>query len=511
MFYITTPIPYVNGEPHLGHLLEALFNDSIARYRRRSLVEPVVYSMGLDQHGLKIYQKAIEQGITSQEYVDRESQRFTKLWDKFEISNDVLTPTTSPKHKAVAQIVWQKLARKNLIYKKSYTGKYCVGCEAFYTDSQLDNEGKCLIHLTKTIDMTEENYFFRLSKFQDLIKEYLETARIEPIQYKKEWLNFLNQGLEDISISREKTNLPWGIAVPGDDNQVMYVWFEALINYLTGLVDEESTDKWLEFPLEQKQFEVEIWDQIERNWPSSLHYMGKDMCKFHLIIWPGLLLGLNLPTPKFSLVHGFINDKNGLKFSKSMGNGILPSQLVEKFGIDGTRFIMLCEMNDREDTNFDWEQVTNQYNSLLANNLGNLVMRVSNLVENMIDGVIDEGYEDLVENLSKNQDSFLKLDIALKPIYEKLENYQTQDAIKLLFAESSKINEYLEQTKPWSLNKDPKNRAYVTYILSNASISLQEIGKALSIFLPETGDKIYQIFSAPRITKAEILFNKVEN
>jgi len=510
MFYITTPIPYVNGEPHLGHLLEALFNDSIARYRRRSLVEPVVFSMGLDQHGLKIYQKAQEAGLTTQDYVDRESQNFIKLWQKFEISNDVLTQTTGSNHRVVSQIVWKKLLAKNLIYKKSYTGKYCVGCEAFYTDSQLDEEGKCLIHKTKTIEISEENYFFKLSKFQDSIEKFLENSHIEPLQYKKEWLNFCKLGLEDISISREKTNLPWGIPVPGDDNQVIYIWFEALINYLTGLVDEESTDKWLEFPLEQKQFETEIWDQIKNNWPNSLHYMGKDMAKFHLIIWPGILFGLDLEMPKFNLIHGFINDKNGLKFSKSMGNGILPQELVEKFGIDGTRFVMLSEMNDRDDTNFDWTQITNQYNSLLANNLGNLVMRVSNLAETMLDGIIDENYEDLTENLSKNQENFLKLEINLQPVYQKLESFQVQDALKILFTESSKINEYLEQTKPWNLHKDSKNIDYIRYILSNSAVSLQEIGKALSIFLPETGDKIYQVFTAPRIVKAKPLFNKVE-
>lgn len=510
MFYITTPIPYVNGEPHLGHLLEALFNDTIARYRRRSLAEPVIYSMGLDQHGLKIYQNALKNNLTPQQYVDKESQRFIKLWQEFEISNDILTETTSKKHAAISQIVWKKLLKKNLIYKKSYTGKYCVGCEAFYTDSQLDENGNCLIHKTKTIEMTEENYFFKLSKFQDSIVEYLKNGDIRPLQYKKEWLNFCNQGLEDISISREKQNLSWGIAVPDDDNQVMYVWFEALVNYLTGLVDEESADKWLEFPLQQKEFETEIWDQIQKNWPNSLHYMGKDMCKFHLVIWPALLHGLDLELPKLNLVHGFINDSQGLKFSKSMGNGILPRELVAKFGIDGTRFIMLAEMNDLDDTNFDWNQVTNQYNSLLANNLGNLVMRVSNLVETMLNGIIDENYEDLAEKIAQNNPTLVKLEIDLKLVYQNLEQFQTQDAIKLIFNECSKINEYLEQTKPWSLIKDSKNLDYVNYILSNSSESLKEIGKALSIFLPETGDKIYKIFSAPRISKAPLLFTKVE-
>jgi methionyl-tRNA synthetase len=214
--------------------------------------------------------------------------------------------------------------------------------------------------------------------------------------------------------------------------------------------------------------------------------------------------------PKLNLVHGFINDSQGLKFSKSMGNGILPRELVAKFGIDGTRFIMLAEMNDLDDTNFDWNQVTNQYNSLLANNLGNLVMRVSNLVETMLNGIIDENYEDLAEKIAQYNPTLVKLEIDLKLVYQNLEQFQTQDAIKLIFNECSKINEYLEQTKPWSLIKDSKNLDYVNYILSNSSESLKEIGKALSIFLPETGDKIYKIFSAPRISKAPLLFTKVE-
>lgn len=500
MFYITSTIPYVNGQPHLGHLLEAIFNDTLARYKRRSLTEPVIFSMGLDQHGLKVYRKAEELGLPVQKYVNGESKKFKDLWKKLEITNDVFIETSSSKHRVVSQIFWEKLVKKGFIYKKTYTGLYCVGDEAFVSKGQLRENGMCPNHDELPIEMQEENYFFKLSAFTDQVKDYLKNSDIRPDRVRLEWLNFLEDGLDDISISREKKNLPWGIPVPGDEEQVMYVWFEALLNYLTGLVDEESTDKFLEFPLQKDEFTKEIWDQIEKQLPINTIYLGKDIAKFHLVVWPAMLLAAGLKLTKTNLIHGFINDSLGRKFSKSLGNGVMPSELIEKFGGEGLRFIMNHEMNAIDDTNFDWDRVTASYNANLADNLGNLVVRVSNLVQNYVDGIV---VLDAVEDEKQIVD--------LSQIYLELENYNPQKALQNLFAESTKINQFLEETKPWTLAKDmAKNQERIREILTICVVSLIEIGKAISIFMPETGEKIYQVFSADRISKAPIMFEKKE-
>jgi methionyl-tRNA synthetase len=507
MFFISTTIPYVNGTPHLGHLLEVIFNDSIARYQRRLMKDEVWFCMGLDQHGQKIYKKSKEEGLSPEDYINKEKQKFTKLWKDFEISNDVFVETATIKHKTIAQIAWQKLAKKNLIYKKSYSGLYCVGDESFVSKGQLRENGMCPNHNEFPVEMQEENYFFKLSKFQDVVREYVISADIRPKKLKQEILNFLDEGLEDLSISRDKSQLPWGVPVLEDEGQVMYVWFEALVNYLTAVVDEESVDKYLEFPLQKSEFEKEIWDQIQKSMPTDFIYMGKDMWKFHLIIWPAILYALDLPPIKVSQIHGFINDNQGRKFSKSLGNGVFPEELITKFGIDGARFVMLHEMNLTDDTDFNWERVMQSYNSNLADNLGNLVVRVSNLIEKYFSGLIDLDAINLddVENydLLKNMD--------MKKIYLAMEDYNPPMAMREIFIESSKINEYLEQTKPWTLAKDwDKNEDRVRDILTQSAKSLVEIGKALSLFLPLSGQKIYETFTADRIVKAEILFPKIE-
>ena len=513
MFYTTLPIPYVNGDPHLGALLESLTADTFARYKRRT-GERVKFSMGLDQHGLKIFQKARDLNMETKDYVQRESQKFIDLWKTFEITNDIFTQTSDLKHKVIAQIFWQKLAKRKLIYKKTYTGLYCVGCEAFYSTGQLNEDGCCPIHLTEPIEMKEENYFFKLSEFTLQVKDYLQTADIRPTSVKLEWLNFIKEGLEDISISRDSKNLPWGIPVPEDDGQVMYVWFEALINYLTGLVDEESVDKYLEFPLQKEEFAKEIWDQVKEGLPINMEFMGKDMPKFHLVIWTAMLLGIGLEPTEINLVHGFINDKNGRKMSKSMGNGVSPLDLVAKFGVEGTRFIMLYEINTYDDTNFDLDKITASYNANLANNLGNLVMRVSNLSEKLLSGILPEPQLEDLENfeIPTPEGKSKEFDLAFSEVLQNMENYQPQRAVQALFNQISLLNEYLEQTKPWSLAKDlPKNRSEIEKILGLSAFALRKTGEVLSIFMPNTGARIYEIFAAEIITKAEILFPRIEN
>jgi methionyl-tRNA synthetase len=501
MYQICTTIPYVNGQPHLGHLLEAVFNDTIARYKRRVLSEPVLFSMGLDQHGLKVYRKALEQKQDVYKYVGQQAKKFKDVWQMMEISHDEFVETASRKHKVVAQLFWQRLKKRGLIYKKTYTGLYCVGDEAFVSEGQLREGGLCPNHDEKPIKMSEENYFFKLSEFTEEILNYLQNSNIIPEKTSREWLYFVNEGLHDISISREKKNLSWGIEVPDDLEQVMYVWFEALINYYTAVVDIESVDKLLEFPLQKEEFELEIWDQIQKASPINFQYMGKDMPKFHLVWWPAILLGCSLEPTTTNLVHGFINDDQNRKMSKSLGNTVLPEQLIEKYGVDGTRFILIHEINQSEDTPFNWQKATNNYNAALADNLGNLVVRVSNLVEKMVDGVID--FEIEIEEKEP--------DISTVEVYKYLENFHPHKALQQIFRESSKINQFLEETKPWILSKDfNKNEAKIRRVLGVSVKGLLELAKALSIFLPSTGESIYETFSAPRIVKAKPLFAKVE-
>ena len=540
MFYITTPLPYVNGEPHLGHLLEHIFTDTIRRYRQRVETQEVFLQYGVDQHGLKIFQKALELNQKPEEFVAQKSLEFQKIWESYNCQCDAFVETNSQNHKLLTDIVFRRLLTKNLIYKKSYNGLYCIGCEDFYVQSQLDTNGNCPIHLNKPIEMNEENYFFRLSAFETQVREYLNYAKaknlVEPGV--DEWINFMSQGLSDISMSREKARMPWGIEMflpdGTDTEQVMYVWFEALQNYWTALVNPETFDKWREMPELRAVVEEEILAEIGDGLPIDFMYLGKDIAKFHVIIWTAMhfamdLAGferetteqlledaeieeeidpseqLDLEALKFSLlpqktmVHGFINDAQGHKFSKSLNNGVLPKELFDQFGVDGTRFIMLHEVNLFGDTNFDLSRIIESYNANLADNLGNVVMRVSTLIEKYFNGYVD------VENVEVT-----KLDVDLVKVYKELSSFYPQKSMQELFVQCAKVNAFLENTKPWSLAKDMgANGAEVKTILTQSARVLIEIGKALSIFMPESGAKIVETFEATKIVKAKVLFPKI--
>jgi methionyl-tRNA synthetase len=540
MFYITTPLPYVNGEPHLGHLLEHIFTDTIRRYRQRVETQEVLLEYGVDQHGLKIYQKSMELGQKPEEFVKQKSQEFQEIWKKYDCHCDVFIDTNSENHKLMSQIVFRKLLQKGLIYKKSYAGLYCVGCEDFYAESQLDENKCCPVHQAKPVEMNEENYFFRLSAFEPQVREYLSYAKskniIEPSP--DEWVNFMSEGLSDISMSREKSRMPWGIEMflpdGTDTQQVMYVWFEALQNYWTALVNPETFDKYREMPELQAVVEEEILDEIREGLPIDFMYLGKDIAKFHIIIWTAMHFAMDLAgfeketteelladaeileeldpsekidiealkfslLPQKTMVHAFINDAQGRKFSKSLGNGVLPEELFTQFGVDGTRFVMINEINLFGDTSFDLNRIIDSYNANLADNLGNVVMRVSTLIEKYFNGYVD------VENVEVT-----KLEVDLVTVYKELENFYPQKAMHELFLQSAKINVFLENTKPWSLAKDfEANGVEVKTILTQSARALIEIGKALSIFMPESGAKIVEIFEATKIVKAEVLFPKI--
>lgn len=498
MFYITSPIPYTNSTPHLGHLLEAVFVDTITRFYTRSQTDSVFLSMGVDQHGLKIYEQAQTNGIEPQEFVDHLADNYIKLWEQFEIRYDEFVKTSSPRHRVVAQVVWNKLAKSGHIYKKAYEGLYCKGCEDFYAPSQLTEDKKCPIHNTKPIQMNEENYFFQLSKFSQQIQEFLGSGTIHPSYIAKEQLNFVQEGLQDISISREKSRLPWGVPVPGDDTQVMYVWFEALINYFTAIVNPETIDALVEFPYQLDLHIEQLWKDIQDAMPINVMYISKEIAKFHLVIFIGILKALDLPLPQRALAHGLINDKEGIKFSKSLGNGVSPQEMVELFGVDGTRFLILHEINIDGDTNFNWDNMIESYNSHLANNIGNLVMRVTTLVSKNFDGLID---------LESLEEGYKLYDFA--QCYNYLDQLNPRKSLDYLLEGARKGNEYLESTKPWSLIKEG-DKEKAQKILTQLAVLLKDLSEIISIFMPATGQSIHQIITADVIEKAQPLFAKVE-
>jgi len=539
MFIITTPLPYTNAEAHLGHLLEGIFTDTIARFFRRYTIDQVNLTMGLDQHGLKIYQKALEAGEKPEEFVRQKGKTFIDLWNQFDVKYDSFIETDDRNHKAVSQIIWSRLLKNGYIYKKSYKGLYCVGCEDFYAPSQLTEDGKCPTHLKEPIEMNEENYFFKLSAFEESIRNYLESAEIKPEYIRQEWLNFVKGGLEDVSCSRQKERMPWGIEVPNDKSQVMYVWIEAIINYLTACVNPETIDRWIEIPALREETEPEVFAELLDSLPISIMYISKEIAKFHLVIFIGMLEAIGLPLPLRSIAHGLINDANGHKFSKSLNNGVFPHEVVSKIGIDGTRFVMLHDINVDGDTNFDWTRILESYNSHLADNIGNLVMRVSTLVEKNLDGLVDldtwsptlpefmnsskvqeveieEETVNIDENGDETEATQTKIQKVIGPIpfdfspaYAYLYDLKPKEALDVVLSGANFGNELLEKTKPWTRAKEGKIEE-VREILTGLCILLRDLGEILSIFLPASGDKIYQIFTSEKIVKAEVLFQKYD-
>jgi len=349
--YITTSIAYINAEPHIGFLLELIGADVIARIHRQK-GDDVFFLTGTDEHGLKIQQAAEAAKQAPQEFADKITAKFVAVAEEFAISNDYFIRTTDPKHVAFIEGVWGRLLTAGVLEKRSYTGLYCTGCEAFKTEREV-KDGQCLIHHRALEKVEEENYFLtNIPEQKDKIKAWIETA-VYPESRRHEALNMLAE-FEDVSVSRSKEKLSWGVPVPGDESQTMYVWVDALFNYLSGI--ELSGRK------------------IDDFWPVDLQIIGIDILKFHAIIWPALLLATNYDLPKKLLVHGFINS-DGKKMSKSLGNVISPDQLEERYGVDGTRYLLLRQLNFYEDSNFSWEEFDSLYNGELANGIGNLVAR----------------------------------------------------------------------------------------------------------------------------------------
>ncbi|MEI8338491.1 MAG: methionine--tRNA ligase [bacterium] len=475
-FYVSTSIPYVNGEPHLGHAMEFVMADVLAR-RARLAGQNVFFSTGTDEHGGKIAEKASEMGISSKQLADNMSAKFQDLAKQLNISNDVFVRTTDDAHEKAAVEIWNNL--KNDIYKSEYEGWYCTGCETFVNDDEVKaNNGICPDHNRKYEKLKEENYFLKLSKYNQPIKEAIEKSQFEviPSTKRNEILNVINEGLEDISISRPKDKIEWGITVPGDDSQVMYVWFEALINYLTGLGYPDAQNF--------KDF-----------WPANIQVIGKDIIRFHAAVWPAMLMGLNLPLPKKLYVHGFIN-VDGQKMSKSLGNRVDPFAVIEKYGTDGFRYFFLKHIPSYNDGDFSWEAMEAAYNSELANELGNAVSRTAAMVSRYQDGEIG----DLPELNFNSQD-----------YNQALENCRFDRALEEIWQHVRGLNQYIEQQQPWSVAKtDDKEK--LQQILAHQVAVLLEIAILLEPILPDTSAKINQVFKSGKIQAIDgTLFPKKED
>jgi methionyl-tRNA synthetase len=454
-FYITTTLPYVNAQPHAGFAMEIIEADVMARFNRQ-IGKEVFFNTGTDEHGLKLFRKAEELGLTAQAYVDGQAENFKVLKNVLNISYDNFIRTTDENHIAAAQEFWKRCADNGDIYKKSYSTKYCVGCEVEKTDSDLI-DGKCPDHPKMEIEIIEEeNYFFRFSKYQQQLLDLYEKNPefVLPKNRLKEIKNFVEGGLEDFSISRLKTKMPWGIAVPEDDEQVIYVWFDALINYI-------STLGW---PTDMEKFNA--------FWPGT-QIAGKDNLRFQSAMWQSMLMSAGIEPSKQIFINGFIT-VDGQKMSKSTGNVISPAEMVEKFGIDGTRYLLLSGGNFGEDMDITWERMTEKFNADLANGLGNLVSRVIKLSAG-ISGISGENKEVISHQSSGEFSDYIN----------KMEMGKALDIINSLVKDS---NKFIEENKPWELAKTDEEK--FKEVIEKLLIDLENISELLIPFLPDTSAKI---------------------
>jgi methionyl-tRNA synthetase len=467
-FYVTTTIPYANAPPHIGFALEIIQADILARWNRQK-GKDVFFLTGTDEHGTKNYQTAKKQDLTPKEFVDKNSDAFKELTKVLNISDDYFIRTTDKKvHWPGVVEMWKLLEKKGDIYKKSYTGSYCSGCERFITDKDLV-EGQCLSHPTLKIEnIEEENYFFKLSKYSDKIKKLIKTdkLKIRPAKWKNDFLALIKDGLQDVSFSRSKEHLPWGIPVPGDENQVMYVWCDALTNYLTGI---GYPDK-----------------KFDKFWPADVHVVGKDMLRFHTGIWPGMLLSAGLPLPKEVIVHGFLT-VDGKKMSKSVGNVISPLELSKTYSADSIRYALTRATPFGDDGDFLEDALKARHNDELANKLGNLVSRVAGLIEK--------------NGITKCENKLIKK-LKEKEIEKKFENYEFDKVLNEIFGFIDVCNEYVQNKKPWETG-DKK-------VLFELKESILKVAELLLPFIPESAEKIIKQFNAKKILKGEILFKKIE-
>lgn len=471
-FYITTPIYYPSGNPHIGHCYTTVACDSIARYRRMQGYD-VMFLTGTDEHGLKIEQKAAEKGITPKQYVDEIVEIFKNLWQFMNISYDRYIRTTDDYHVETVQKIFKELYDKGYIYKGEYKGKYCTPCESFWTDSQLV-DGKCPECGREVVEAKEEAYFFKMSPFADRIEKLLtETDYLQPKTRAVELVNnFIKPGLEDLCVSR--TSFKWGIPVTFDDKHVVYVWIDALSNYISAL-----------------GFYNDKYDDFEKFWPANVHMVAKDIMRFHAIIWPAMLMALDLPLPKHLAVHGWITF-NGQKMSKSLGNVVDPLILGKRYGADAIRYHILREMALGADSSFSNEIMINRINSDLANGLGNLVSRTVAMVEKYFGGTLPVERES-----GEFDDDLIASATALRAtVDDYMDKTQLNNALAEIFKVVSRANKYIDETMPWVLAKDEAKRARLATVLYNLLDTIRIVATLLSAFMPTTMPKALEQIGA---------------
>lgn len=481
--YITTAIPYVNAVLHIGNVLDYLIADIWSRYQKQNGKE-VRFQIGTDEHGNKIATKAAELNLTPKDYADKMYGNFELLIRKMDIQFTDAIRTTDPHHESAAQYIWQKL--QPYIYKGSYEGWYCVGHEAFFTNKEVEaTGGVCPDHQTPYEHISEDNYYLKTSAFTEKIREALTTGRMEivPEFRKNEFLELIKDGFQDVSISRPNKHLSWGVPVPDDPEQVMYVWIDALANYIT-VLGYPDRDGWQEY------------------WPADVQVVGKDILRFHAGMWPAMLLGLELPLPKKLLVHGFVN-VGGAKMSKTVGNVIDPNEIIDNYGLDAFRYYFARHIPTLDDGDFTWEKFENAYNNELGNDLGNLVSRVASMISHYQSGVIGDAPQ---------------AEHDMQSYHEAMEQLNFNRAVEDVWIMVRALNQYLENVKPWEIAKkretEPEAEAHLSEVLAHAVGALLQIADLLVPFLPSTAETIHHTFGSGIVVPLELeggLFPKIYN
>ena len=466
-FYITTPIYYPSAKLHIGHAYCTTIADAMARFKRLAGYD-VFFLTGSDEHGQKIQQAAEKEGVTPIEYVDKIVAGFQALWKRLHISNDDFLRTSEPRHHRVVQEFFRRAKAKGDVYKGEYTGLYCTPCESYWTELQLDEDGYCPDCHRPVQQVSEEAYFFKLSNYADRLLKHIEENPdfIRPTSRRNEMISFIQRGLDDLCISR--TSFDWGIPVPDDEKHVIYVWFDALTNYVTAAGFFDDPEKFKKF------------------WPADVHLVGKEIVRFHSIIWPAILMSLDLPLPKQIYGHGWLI-VDGDKMSKSKGNVVDPNLLIDEFGADAIRYFLLREIALGQDGNFSRDALIGRINADLANDLGNLLHRTLNMIGKFQNGVIEAA-------TTKNEtDAALIADAAeLLTAYESgMENMEISPVMKKLWAFIGRANKYIDETVPWALAKDAAKKAELATVMYNLAESLRVISVLISPFMPETAPKIW--------------------
>jgi len=472
-FYITTTIPYVNADPHIGFALELVQSDAIARYHRL-VGQEVFFSTGTDEHGQKIWEASQKEGEDVQDYVDHFAKQFSNLKGTLNLSNDNFIRTTDASHIKAAEEMWKLCEVKGDIYKKKYKGLYCVGCEKFITEKDVI-DGKCPLHPTKELEVVEEeNYFFRLTKYKDELIKYLSLpGSVIPEWRQKEALDFVENGMEDFSISRSKERFSWGIPIPGDESQVMYVWFDALVNYISTLGWPENKEKFEKF-----------WEN-----GYTVQNAGKDMVKFQSVMWQGMLMSAGIQNTKQIVYHGFITGEGGVKMSKSIGNVISPEEIVKEYGTDALRYFLLREISSFEDSPFTMERFKEAYNSGLANGIGNLTSRILTL---------SEKYLEKCPEISEQSDMI--------EYFKLLEQFDIKQATDYIWGKIGELDQFIQTTEPFKVVKvdEAKGKELITKMV----LELYFIARLLNPIMPETSEKIKSLVRENKKPSAPLFLRK---